>query len=199
MLFRSSLAALLRSTRGDAAALAITAGATIAFDLVTAVVLGLIVAGGFALAQMASSAHLDATPLDHADHSDEERALFEEHIVAYRLDGPLFFGVAHQWLLELSELSEVRVVILRMSRIATLDATGASVLADTIGRLEGRGISVLLSGIRPGHVAVLERLGVFRVLGEHHLFERTPDAIAHARIHARGLVHADAEAGTATA
>lgn len=188
MIEASSLLALLRSTRGDAAALLITAGATIFLDLVTAVVLGLIVAGAFALAQMAKSARLDETPLDHADHSAEEQALFDEHIVAYRLDGPLFFGVAHQWLIELSELSEVRVVILRMSRIATLDATGASVLADTINRLEGRGVSVLLSGIRPEHMAILDRLGVFRELGnDRHVFAHTPDAIAHARTHARRL------------
>ena len=139
--------------------------------------------GGFALAQMASSAHLDATPLDHADHSDEERALFEEHIVAYRLDGPLFFGVAHQWLLELSELSEVRVVILRMSRIATLDATGASVLADTVRRLRGRGIAVLLSGIRPDHEPVFLRQGVHDAVGDGHVFATTPEAIAHALTH----------------
>ena len=47
----SSLTALLRSTRGDAAVLAITAAATIAFDLVTAVLIGLVVAGFFALQQ----------------------------------------------------------------------------------------------------------------------------------------------------
>lgn len=200
MIEASSLLAILRSTRGDAAALLITAGATIALDLVTAVVLGLIVAGAFALAQMAQAARLDETPLDHADHSAEEQALFDEHIVAYRLDGPLFFGVAHQWLLELSELSEVRVVILRMSRIATLDATGASVLADTINRLEGRGVTVLLSGIRPEHMTILERLGVFRELrGDNHVFAHTPDAIAHARSHARRLRGAGEEGSEAAA
>lgn len=197
MVEASSLAALLRSTRGDAAALVITAGATVLFDLVTAVVLGLIVAGTFALQQIARTAHLDETALDHTDHSDEERALFEEHIVAYRLDGPLFFGVAHAFLLELSEVSQVKVVILRMSRVATMDATGATVLADTIKRLEGRGITVLLSGVAPAHRTILERLGtVAELASEHHVFDHTPDAIAHARSHARRAVGA---AGTDTA
>lgn len=45
--------------------------------------------------------------------------------MAYRLDGPLFFAVAHRFLLELTEVADVRVVILRMSRISALDATGA--------------------------------------------------------------------------
>jgi MFS superfamily sulfate permease-like transporter len=188
MVEASSFGVLLRSTRGDAAALVITAGATIVLDLVTAVILGLIVAGAFALQQMAQSARMDEIELDHADHTAEEQALFDEHIVAYRLDGPLFFGVAHTFLLELAELREVRVVVLRMSRIATLDATGASVLADTIKRLEARGITVLLSGVRPEHGAVLSRLGVYDELAtEHHRFETTPEAIAHARTHAARL------------
>ncbi len=181
----SSLTALLRSTRGDAAVLVMTAVATVAFDLVTAVILGLVVAGAFALQQMSRAVSLDETPLDHTDRSDEERALLHEHIVAYRLDGPLFFGAAHRFLLELSEVSGVRVVILRMSRIATMDATGASVLADTIKRLEGRGITVLLSGIRPEHTTVLTRLGVYdQLANERHVFPSTPEAIDHARLHA---------------
>lgn len=181
----SSLRALLRSTRGDAVVLVITAIATVAFDLVTAVILGLVVAGGFALQQTARSARLDEIPLDSTEHGDEERSLLDEKIVVYRLDGPLFFGAAHQFLLELSEVGDVRVVVLRMSRITTLDATGASVLADTIKRLEGRGITVLISGVQEQHERVLDQLGVYDELAhERHLFERTPEAIAHARIHA---------------
>ena len=142
------MAALLRSTRGDAAVLAVTAVATVAVDLVTAVLIGLVVAGFFALQQTARSASFDEVPLDAGDHGDEERSLVDEHIVAYRIDGPLFFAVAHDFLLELADVTEVRVVVLRLSRVTTIDATGAHVLADTIRRLERRHITVLLSGVR---------------------------------------------------
>jgi SulP family sulfate permease len=189
----SSVRALLRSTRGDAVVLVITAIATLVFDLVTAVILGLVVAGFFALQQVAKSARVDEVqiPLDAGDHEAEQSALLSEHIVVYRLEGSLFFGAAHAFLLELSEVSDVRVVVLRMSRVAVLDATGASVLADTIARLEGRGITVLLSGVRSEHVRVLTRLGAYDVLAhERHVFATTPDAIEHARAHARRIVHA---------
>lgn len=186
----SSLAVLLRATRGDAVILVVTAIATIAFDLVTAVILGLIAAGFIALRQTARSARLDELPLPSIDHTDEESSLLDEHIVVYRLDGPLFFAAAHDFLLELSEVSNVRVVILRMSRVTTIDATGASVLADTIHRLEARGISVLLSRIQPHHQRVLSELGVFqRLAHERHVFAATPAAIAHARVHAARIEH----------
>jgi SulP family sulfate permease len=186
----SSVAALLRATRGDAVVLVITAAATIVSDLVTAVILGLVVAGWFALRQTAQSARMEEEPLDQDDHVDEEHAVLDEQIVVFRLDGPLFFAAAHDFLLELSEVSNVRVVVLRMSRITTIDATGAAVLADTIARLEARSITVLLSGVRSHQQRVLVNLGVYdRLATEHHLFDTTPEAIAHGRVHAARHAH----------
>jgi SulP family sulfate permease len=102
----------------------------------------------------------------------------------------LFFAAAHDFLLELAEVSRVRVVILRMSRITTIDATGATVLADTISQLEARGVTVLLSGVQPQHQHVLQTLGVYdRLAHERHLFATTPDAIGHARLHAARIAH----------
>lgn len=186
----SSLRALARSTRGDAAVLAVTAVATVLVDLVTAVLLGLVVAGFVALRQTAATARLDEIPLDAGDHTDEEQSLLDQQIVAFRIDGPLFFAAAHDFLLELAEVSDVRVVVLRMSRVTTIDATGAHVLADTINRLEGRGVTVLLSGVQPQHEQVLRELGVHdRLAHERHLFDDTPSAIAHARVHAARTEH----------
>ncbi|MFD0599590.1 sodium-independent anion transporter [Catellatospora coxensis] len=45
--------------------------------------------------------------------------------MAYRFDGPLFFAAAHRFLLELTQVADVRVVILRMSRVSAVDGTGA--------------------------------------------------------------------------
>ncbi len=186
----SSLRALARSTHGDALVLGVTALATLAFDLVTAVLLGLAVAGVWALRQVARSARVDEMALDPEDHATEEQSLLDEHIVAYRLEGSLFFGAAHSFLLGLSEISDVRVVVLRLSRVSTLDATGASVLADTINRLERRHITVLLSGVRHEHARVLTQLGVYDELAhERHVFDSTPEAIAHARVHAARIAH----------
>ena len=128
-------------------------------------------------------------PLDESDHSDEERALLDEHIVAYRMDGPLFFAAAHDFLLELANVSDVRVVVLRMARVTVIDATGATVLADTISRLEGQGITVMLSGVQPQHEKRASRSAERSLAHERHLFTTTPDAIAHARVHAARIAH----------
>lgn len=194
----SSLRALLRSSRGDAAVLVGTTVATVVLDLVTAVILGIVAAGALALRRMARSVSVAEEPLTQDGHAAEEHALLDAHIVAYRLDGPLFFGGAHQALLELSTLTDIRVVVLRMSRVASLDATGAAVLRDTVRALEHRGITVLMSGVRPEHEATLSALGVLDSLAhERHLFTSTPAAIAHARRHAAGGHPPAPEAGQA--
>lgn len=189
MIESASLLALARSTRGDAAVLALTFTVTVAVDLVTAVAVGVGVAVVLALRAVAASASLDEVPLETGDHSDEERALLAEHIVAYRLDGPLVFAAAHRFLLELTDVAQVRVVILRMARVSTIDATGARVLGDAITQLERRGIVVLLSGVASDHEDVLATLGVADDLRRQgRLFAATPAAIEYAReiVHARG-------------
>lgn len=179
-----SLRAMAKATRSDALILVLTAVATLALDLVYAVIIGLVVAGALALRAVAKQARLDQVPLDRGDHSAEEHALLAEHIVAYRIDGPLFFAAAHRFLLELAEVADVRVVILRMSRVTTIDATGALVLKDVVEKLNRRGIAVLTSGIRPGQRQVLDSVGVLELLRlEGREYATTPEAIQGARTH----------------
>ncbi len=63
MVERHNVRAVLRSTRGDAAVFTVTAVATVALDLVMAVVLGLALAGVLALAHLSRSARAVAEPL----------------------------------------------------------------------------------------------------------------------------------------
>ena len=181
-----SLRAMAKATRSDALILALTAVATLALDLVYAVIIGLAVAGALALRAVAQQARLDQVPLDQGDHSAEEHALLAEHIVAYRIDGPLFFAAAHRFLLELTEVSDVGVVILRMSRVSTIDATGALVLKDAVQKLHRRGIVVLASGIRSDQRRVLHSIGALDLLNhEGREYATTPEAIQAARDHLR--------------
>ncbi|MCD9879165.1 SulP family inorganic anion transporter [Streptomyces guryensis] len=177
-----SLRAMAKATRSDALILVLTAVATLALDLVYAVIIGLVVAGALALRAVAKQARLAQVPLDRGDHSAEEHALLAEHIVAYRIDGPLFFAAAHRFLLELTEVADVRVVILRMSRVTTIDATGALVLKDVVEKLNRRGIAVMTSGIRPGQRQVLDSVGALGLLRlEGREYATTPEAIQGAR------------------
>lgn len=142
----ATVRAIARSTRSDGAVLALTAIATIAVDLVTAVIAGLVIASALALRKIALAATVDAVP--HADR-----------VVSYEITGPLFFGVTSKFLATL-ERTTAAVVVIQLSRVTTVDATGALRLRDAIGELEKRDVDVRFAGVRPEHHHALTTLNV---------------------------------------
>lgn len=182
MVSAASVRTMLRATRSDALTFTVTFIVTVMIDLVTAVVAGMAVATLLVLRGVSRSARLNRVPLESGDHSAEELALLAQQIVAFRFDGPLFFGAAHRFLLELTSVSDVEVLILRMSRVTRVDVTGAQVLSDAIEKLEHHGVTVLLSGIRPGHQSVLDGVpSVSQLSAQGRVFATTPEAIGYAK------------------
>jgi SulP family sulfate permease len=183
--------AVLRSTRLDAAVLLVTAVATVAFDLITAVEIGVAVAIALTLVRLARTAHIVTEPLAvHEMDTVAEHALLGQHVLTYRLEGPLFFGAAARFLAELTATADVRVVILRLSSMAMLDATGARAVGDIVEQLHRRDITVLLKGATVEHNRLLETVGALQRARSHgHVFATLPEAVAHARKHVARQQH----------
>ena len=183
----ASARAILRGRRSEAAVFVVTAVLTIAFDLILAVEVGIAVAAVIALrsfAQQSGVEREDVASLAAEFDVDAEQRLLHERIAVYRVDGALFFGAAQRFLDELAAVGDVEVVILRLSGVRLIDATGANALAELVRDLEHRGITVLIKGVRDEDLAMLETFGVLAALRhERHLFTSLPDAIAHARSH----------------
>ena len=180
MVSRRTVAAILRSTRSDAAVFILTAIITVAFDLIVAIQIGLAAAALFALRTFASLSSVQREEIPGP------RAEGDEHIAVLRLDGAMFFGAAERILQEISQVKDVQVAIIRLSQLRMLDATGAHALVEVVSALELRGITVLLKGVRPDHLQLVTNVGVIRSLRHHkHLFEHLGDAVEHARSHVR--------------
>ncbi|GGI70794.1 SulP family inorganic anion transporter [Pseudarthrobacter scleromae] len=180
MVSRRTVAAILRSTRSDAAVFILTAIITVAFDLIIAIQIGLAAAALFALRTFASLSSVQREEIPGP------RAEGDEHIAVLRLDGAMFFGAAERILQEISQVKDIQVAIIRLSQLRMLDATGAHALVDVVSALELRGITVLLKGVRPDHLQLVTNVGVIRSLRHHkHLFEHLGDAVEHARSHVR--------------
>ncbi len=180
--------AICRSGRSEALVLIATLVVTVAFDLVLAVEVGVAVAAVLALLAVARSSglHRESVPDDDSVDADSEHALLHEHIAVYRIDGALFFADVRRFLDELALVTDVRVVVLRLSSVRVLDASGANALAEIVDDLRHRGIVVLLKGLRPEHRRVVESVGVLaRLDHERHLFTDLDDALDHARAHVR--------------
>ena len=182
MISSSTVRKIMRSTRSDALIFAVTAVITVCFDLIEAVQIGIVVAAFFALRQVAKRSSVTREELPGpAQPGDEAIALL-------RLDGAMFFGAAERISTAISSGAHsdatVRVVIIRMSHLGMLDATGAHTLAEIVSDLEGRGITVIIKGVQDDHLKLLEGVGVIDELRhENHLMTNLDDAITHAREH----------------
>jgi SulP family sulfate permease len=192
MVEKHNVIALIHSTRSDASILLATTAATIAFDLIIAVEIGVALAAFLALRQiaMSSEAQKEDLPVDELTDSTGEIQLRRNHVIVYRIDGVLFFGAAQRFLTELTVVSDVKVVILRLSQVQVLDATGAQALGEIVRELESRGITVLLKGLRERHKRILKTVGALDHLAhENHLFDTLDKALEHARMHVARTIH----------
>jgi SulP family sulfate permease len=176
---------VIRAHLSEAVVFVLTALVTVAVNLITAIEVGLVVAGVLALRSIASGS--GATQEELAEHHDgpvDASALLSDHIAVYRLDGALFFGAVPRFLEQFRQVKGVQVVILRLRGLTFIDASGADALAKIIGDLEGRGITVLIKGARTEHEPILTTAGVVADLDARgHLFDDLDAAIAHARYH----------------
>lgn len=174
----ATVRSVVGSTRSDTTVFIVTAIITVSFDLIVAVGIGVVVAAFFALRRLALSGgvHREDLPLPMQPG--------DEHIALFRLDGALFFGAADRVLERVTSILDVSVVILRLSQLQVLDATGAKVITEMIHGLERRRITVLVKGIQPAHLQVATRVGVIASLRhKDHLFTDLDAAVAHARSH----------------
>lgn len=171
---------VMRSTRSDAVVFTLTALVTVSFDLIIAVGIGIAVAAFFALRALSDSSGVHREELPGAPVPGDER------IAIFRIDGSLFFGAAERILERISSHRGIDVVIVRLSQLQLVDATGAHTFTELVNTLERRGITVLIKGIRPEHRPILDRLGVTAALRHpNHLFAELEPAVRHARSHIR--------------
>lgn len=182
MISSSTVRKIMRSTRSDAVIFVVTAVITVCFDLIEAVQIGIVVAAFFALRQVAKRSSVTREELPGPTQPGDDA------IALLRLDGAMFFGAAERISTAISSGAHsdttVRVVIIRMSHLGMLDATGAHTLAEIVSDLEGRGITVIIKGVQDDHLKLLEGVGVIDELRhENHLMTNLDDAIAHAREH----------------
>ncbi len=177
----ATVRSVVRASRGDAIVFLLTAVVTVAFDLIIAVIIGVVIAAVLALRALARSGSAVREPIPGPASPEDDR------IALFRIDGAMFFGAAEAVSAQVEQVhGGIEVVIVRMSTIGSLDATGARVITEMVQGLERRGITVLLKGIREQHLALARRVGILDSLRhQNHLFDNLTAAVEHARDHVR--------------
>ncbi|QUE74980.1 C4-dicarboxylic acid transporter DauA [Stutzerimonas stutzeri] len=165
---------------------------TVLFDMVLAVGVGLLLAAGLFIKRM--SELTDTTALSRRQHRLLED--LPEHVAAYAIRGPLFFGAAEKALGVLRRFNpQVRVVIVDISGVPMMDMTALAALENVLLDYRKLGVALILSGSSARVRLKLRRAGIHRLEGQLYYVHD----LAQARTKALCLWPADAATSSATA
>ncbi|MEM9252786.1 MAG: SulP family inorganic anion transporter [Planctomycetota bacterium] len=106
-----------------------------------------------------------------------------KEVMMVQLEGSLFFAVADELQDRLSDIERqgVRVVILRMKRTHSVDATVMAVLERFVSAMQARGGHVVLCGLKEATLQRLEAYGLVGLIGKANVFPTTYGVFESAR------------------
>jgi SulP family sulfate permease len=167
--------------RADVVVLLLCFGLTVFFDMVVAVTAGVVVS---ALLFMKRMAEVSGAQLVGEAHPALDQPL-PRGVLLYEVLGPLFFGAAQQAMLAIREQERrgVRVVVLDVSAVPAIDATGLVALESLSRELNDVGIKVILAGVRKQPLRAFARAGWRNRKGRLRIFQDFDRAIEAARRH----------------
>jgi SulP family sulfate permease len=130
---------------------------TVVFDMVVSVTAGVLLAALLFMRRMAEVSGARLAGSEHPIHAEG----LPRTVMIYEVAGPLFFGAAQKAMSALARVpTGIRVVILDLSAVPVMDATGLVSLEAALARLKGLGIFVVLAGVQSQPLRVLAKAGL---------------------------------------
>jgi SulP family sulfate permease len=151
--------------RSDALVLVTCYGLTVAFDMVVAVSVGVVLAALLFMRRMAAITRVKLTGHEEGAHDAAALAAgldksLRGKVAVYEIAGPLFFGAAQKAMSRLGAITgRLEVLIIRLDAVPVMDATGLVALESSIATLTKAGCVAVLTGLQQQPAALLERAG----------------------------------------
>jgi SulP family sulfate permease len=91
-------------------------------------------------------------------------------VVIYDIDGPMFFGSAQKASSTLTEIQQIKIVILNMSDVTMLDMTAMVAMESVFENFKHRNILLIINGLNARMLVKLRKVGISKETG---LFQYT--------------------------
>ena len=173
-----SFRAILRNPKSDIIVLLVTFFLTVIFDLTIAIEVGVLIACLLCMKRMAETTNVSviSDEIDPAADTDIQGNL--EHLIipegakVYEINGPYFFGIGNKFEemmgdTRASERAKVRII--RMRKVPFIDSTGVHNLSNMCRMCSQLGVKVVLSGVNPNVMRVLEKAGMDEIVGKENI------------------------------
>lgn len=164
---------LLSAPPGDVLVLLLTFGLTVFVDLTVALEVGVVLGAVIFMHRMAKAVEIERNvtliepDVDDLAERTGARRRYEpgeglpDGVELLHINGPFFFGVAAHLTEVLDQIRQPpQAVILDLSGVPLIDASGVHALTDLVDRARRDGMRVVLSGLQPQPAGVLERMGL---------------------------------------
>ncbi len=143
---------------------------TVAFDLVVAIEVGLMLSSLFFIYRIASLTKIEKIPLP-------KNFVSSKRVGAYRLFGSLFFGSVTKLEDLLDPARELpEVVILECHQLIHIDTTGFDAFIDLFALIQARGGRLILAEVNEQPFALMKRANFFDSIGEENVVNTIDDA-----------------------
>jgi SulP family sulfate permease len=185
-----SFRAILRNPKSDIIVLLVTFFLTVIFDLTVAIEVGVLIACLLCMKRMAETTNVSviSDEIDPTADTDIQGNL--EHLIVpegakvYEINGPYFFGIGNKFeeMMGDTRASErARVRIIRMRKVPFIDSTGVHNLSNMCRMCSQLGVKVVLSGVNPNVMQVLEKAGVDEIVGKENVCSHISLALKRAQ------------------
>lgn len=176
---RQNFVRILRvAPRGDVVLLLACFFLTVFFDMVLAITAGVVLGSLIFMHRMSKVSMVNLIGEGHP----EAPAGLPKDVRFYEVAGPLFFGAAERAMSALrSHDRGVRAVILDLSAVPTIDASGLVALEEVIDELNESGIFVALCGAQRNVLGVLRDAGYLKEHGKRWYYQSSDAAVKRLR------------------
>lgn len=182
MLETKAIKAILHGPKSDWSVMLLTFVLTLVVDLTVAVYVGVILASLLFMRRMSVMTSVHEVECQDGDCEELplEQPSLPEGVHLFSINGPFFFGMVDRFQNALAGTqSSVRVYVLNMRDVPTIDATGIHVLEAFLAH-RSEGYKVVLAAVPAPTRRILRRMGLLRSLGEDNVCHSLEMALARA-------------------
>ncbi|MBR3659400.1 MAG: sulfate permease [Bacteroidaceae bacterium] len=171
-----SFKAILKNPKSDIIVLLVTFFLTVIFDLTVAIEVGVLIACLLCMKRMAETTNVSvlSDEIDPNADSDVQGNLdhltIPEGVKVYEINGPYFFGIGNKFEEMMGDMGgRAKVRIIRMRKVPFIDSTGVHNLQNMCKMCSQMGVKVVLSGVNPQVMKVIEDAGMDDVVGKENI------------------------------
>jgi SulP family sulfate permease len=171
-----SFKAILKNPKSDIIVLLVTFFLTVIFDLTVAIEVGVLIACLLCMKRMAETTNVSVLSDEIDPNADSDvmgnldHLTIPEGVKVYEINGPYFFGIGNKFEEMMGDMGgRAKVRIIRMRKVPFIDSTGVHNLQNMCRMCSQMGVKVVLSGVNPQVMKVIEDAGMDDVVGKENI------------------------------